>query len=413
MADCKLYISLLTILRQDIPAILTTGVFELRKAWKLYSSIQKKLFNIFKQLEPNAEQIYGTDPNKLPEIKIEDNNNNNDFDESIIQEITIDSNTATNEDGLDLEMVKSLLASVSFGYGILQLCFSFLPPSILKLMKFIGFEGDRSSAIKSLYFTAQSKDIRSSFADITLLFYSLMGRQLFGYSEIEMYLNENEIEKVLDKNLSECPNSCLFLLQKAKYFEFIKKDLGKTLEFVQKAQDNASRIPEMMCITWYEMGLVHLLNLDYQLAFDSFTQFAKSSKWSLSLNALLSALLHGCLGRFDLANQAIKVGSKVSQQKNPIEFYAQKRIEFLKKNPIKNTITCEFFCIELLFLWVYLPYADEDHLRKMLLVLDKQSDKCFLGVKSLIEGSIQLELKDVDFSEQVSCFYFRKKMFVK
>ena len=149
IADSKFYIALLTILRQDIPAILTTGVFELRRAWKLYSSIQKKLFDLFKQLEPNAEQIYGSDPNKLPEVKME---NDEPVDESIIQDISIDTG-ATNEEGLNLETIKTLLASVSFGYGMVQLCFSFLPPSVLKLMKFIGFEGDRSVAIKSIYFT--------------------------------------------------------------------------------------------------------------------------------------------------------------------------------------------------------------------------------------------------------------------
>jgi hypothetical protein len=363
IADAKLYIALLTILRQDIPAILTTGVFELRRAWKLYSTIQKKLFNLFKQLEPNAEEIYGSDPNKLPQIQIE--NDSNDPDETI-HEISIETNAATSEEGLDLETIKILLASVSYGFGIVQLCFSFLPPNILKLMKFIGFDGDRISAIKALSFTAQSKDVRSSFADITLLFYSLFCRQLFGYSECEMQLNEKEINQVLEKNLATCPNSCLFLLQSAKYWQLMKKDLNKMMEYLQKAQESASKIPEMKCITWYEMALVHLLNCNYDLAFQAFAEFVKTSKWSLSFNALIIALLNGCLGRFDVANEGIKAGSKISSPKNPIEIYAQKRIEYLKKNPVKTKLTCEFFCVELLFLWVNLPYGTEENLKKML-----------------------------------------------
>lgn len=354
----------MTILRQDIPAILTTGVFELRRAWKSYSTIQKKLFNLFKQLEPNAEEIYGSDPNKLPEFKID--NDSNEATEEASHEITIETSATSSEEGLDLETIKILLASVSYGYGIVQLCFSFLPPNILKLMKFIGFEGDRCSAIKALYFTAQSKDVRSSFADITLLFYSLFCRQLFGYSECEMQLNEREINIVLEKNLAESPNSCLFLLQSAKYWQLLKKDLGKMMEFLEKAQESASRIPEMKCITWYEMALVHLLNCNYEAGLVAFTEFAKTSKWSLSYNALIIAILNGCLGRFDVANQGIKAGSKISSPKNPIEFYAQKRIEYLKKNPIKTKLTCEFFCVEMLFLWVNLPYGTEENLKKML-----------------------------------------------
>jgi hypothetical protein len=155
IADCKLYIALLTIVRQDIPAIIKTGMFELRRAWKIYTTIQKRLFELFKQIEPNAEQIYGTDPNKLSEIDMINNNNesvqldgqfqadamnNADDDLCIIDQSTVVDVQDTKQMGTALK-IKQLLASVSFGYGIMQLCFSFLPPSIMKLLKFIGKYG--------------------------------------------------------------------------------------------------------------------------------------------------------------------------------------------------------------------------------------------------------------------------------
>jgi hypothetical protein len=34
-------------------------------------------------------------------------------------------------------------------------------------------------------------------------------------------------------------------------------------------------------------------------------------------------------------------------------------------------------------------------------VLDNQTDKTLFGIKSLIEGAIQVELKNQDFAEQV------------
>jgi hypothetical protein len=73
-------------------------------------------------------------------------------------------------------------------------------------------------------------------------------------------------------------------------------------------------------------------------------------------------------------------------------------------------------------LWVNLPYGTEDNLKKMLngkliflpikkyifpnfyfkiKVLDGQTDKTLFGIKSLIEGAIQVELKNNDFAEQV------------
>lgn len=128
-------------MKQDVTQIIKTALFELRRAWKIYYNLQKYLFNLFKSLDSNAEEIYGQDPNKLPNILLDEqddancstNNasiNNNDLNEDL--EVT------SNDGELSLNAVKNLLASVSFGFGIIQLSFSFLSPNILKLLKFIG-----------------------------------------------------------------------------------------------------------------------------------------------------------------------------------------------------------------------------------------------------------------------------------
>ena len=128
IADAKLFTALLTLMKQDVTLILTNGLFELRRSWKMYQSLQKYLFNLFKTLDANAEELYGTDPNKLPEILI-DNASALDDEESTV---------TTSDCELNLISVKNLLASVSFGYGIIQICFSFLQPNLLKVLKFIG-----------------------------------------------------------------------------------------------------------------------------------------------------------------------------------------------------------------------------------------------------------------------------------
>jgi hypothetical protein len=161
IADCKLYIALLTIMRQDIAAIIKTGLFELRRAWKIYTTNQRKLFELLKQIEPNAEVLYGADPNKASKIEFDESQDveyqqepsNNDDDFCIVDPVATDeqvllaqgesrSNASIKDDvkqaDVSSERVKKLLASISFGYGIMQLCFSFLPPSIMKLLKFIG-----------------------------------------------------------------------------------------------------------------------------------------------------------------------------------------------------------------------------------------------------------------------------------
>jgi hypothetical protein len=135
-ADCKFYTAALVILKKDRASSLLHGMLEIRRAWKLYHSLQKRLFNSFKTLEPRAEQLYGSDPNKLPELDNDDDEEFSDANESFTAERDDYYNIST--EVLSLEDVKALLAAVSFGYGIMQLCFSFLPNRLMKLVRLFG-----------------------------------------------------------------------------------------------------------------------------------------------------------------------------------------------------------------------------------------------------------------------------------
>ncbi len=156
LADCKLYLAILTFIRQDVTAYISSGLLQIRKSWKMYAKIQKQLYDIYKKMEPNAEQIYGSDPNSnLIQLWTEENdedekdaakqtsaekntaevNNNN---QDLMNELTISDEDVTGEGGMSLETVKRLLGAVSFGYGLFQICLSFTPPNILKLIKVFG-----------------------------------------------------------------------------------------------------------------------------------------------------------------------------------------------------------------------------------------------------------------------------------
>lgn len=62
------------------------------------------------------------------------------------------------------QVVARLMAAVSFGYGIFQLCISLLPSSLLKLIHFLGFEGDRNIGLSALMFSREGSDMRSPLA---------------------------------------------------------------------------------------------------------------------------------------------------------------------------------------------------------------------------------------------------------
>lgn len=60
--------------------------------------------------------------------------------------------------------VSRLMSAVSFGYGIYQLCVSLLPPSLLKMIHFLGFEGDREAGLTALMYARLSEDMRAPLA---------------------------------------------------------------------------------------------------------------------------------------------------------------------------------------------------------------------------------------------------------
>lgn len=360
----------------------------------MYARIQKQLFDMYKKLEPKAEQIYGINEELLlkansifTEVDNEDDANNNkksskseasnkvedDEDEeeeeenvqNAMNEINLNSDELLNS--ISLDSVKRLLGAVSFGYGMFQICISFLPPNILKLIKIFGFEGDRTSALKAISFTSRSKDMRAPFADMMLLWYQTVAKQLFHLSEADVSVGSNEeVEQILNRCLQKYPRSSLFLFYKGRYYRSLR-DLKKAHECFQQAIDYATQTRELQLIAVYETGWLHLMNLNYEVALGYFKRLSEESKWSRSFHKYVCALLHGAIGNFKDANQAIKDGlSAVKMKSNPIEMLAMKRLEYFKKNQIKTNAICEFMCIELNFLWVCIPYCEKNALETML-----------------------------------------------
>jgi len=122
---------------------------KIRNEWKKYAKIQKQIYELYKKLDPNAEKIYGCDPNSnVLELFIEtDDPENQNSKSSNVEEKFSDQDqamndlTITDDDAslnMPIDVVKRLLGAVSLGYGIFQIMLSFMPPSIMKVMKVFG-----------------------------------------------------------------------------------------------------------------------------------------------------------------------------------------------------------------------------------------------------------------------------------
>ena len=136
---------MLTLIKQELSGLFGAGLM-LRKAWKLYEKLHSELFDLYRAKDPNAEKEYGSKPEDTMVIQFENpNGTTNGENEGDDDDLSFKSFESTSEttDELSLYTVKRLLGSISFGYGLFQIALSFVPPRIMKLIKFLGFEGDR------------------------------------------------------------------------------------------------------------------------------------------------------------------------------------------------------------------------------------------------------------------------------
>ena len=138
------FIAILTLIKQELSGLIGAGLL-LRKAWKVYEKLHSELFELYRAKDPNAEKDYGAKPEDNIVVQFEDANGStvNDDDDDDLSFKSFDSDTNNLPDDLPLFTIKRLLGSVSFGYGLFQIALSFVPPRIMKLIKFLGFESDR------------------------------------------------------------------------------------------------------------------------------------------------------------------------------------------------------------------------------------------------------------------------------
>ena len=107
----------------------------MRKAWKVYEKQYKDICHLLKKLKSSPS----------------------------ISENSTDS-TESDSRELNQAVLERLLGAVSFGYGCFQLGLSLIPPKILKIIEFLGFEGDRGEGLGALKCASESTDMKASVA---------------------------------------------------------------------------------------------------------------------------------------------------------------------------------------------------------------------------------------------------------
>lgn len=246
-----------------------------------------------------------------------------------------------------------LKGAIYFGYGLLQIAFSFLPPQ-LKLINFLGYQGDREMGLKCLKESRNSHDSRSYMATIALLWYYLIIVPFFSMENSDLSEELSEATQILNEN-EQFDQSSLFL-----FFSGRRQRLKKKIKYSILHYDAALRVPklprELKILLMHELGMCLLIELNFQDSMHYFNEL-KVSKFSRSYYMYLTAITRGSLNGTDEKLVSIKgeiqqAISTSSQKDGIIERFLQNRCDHaLPENDVKNVIYWRLLCYEIMYLW--------------------------------------------------------------
>ncbi|KAL5013915.1 hypothetical protein ScPMuIL_008185 [Solemya velum] len=379
IADCLLYQAILVFTNQDIPSYIRGGWY-LRKAWKRYEKLHKEMLKL-------TDKLIGSKSGVL---------NNN----AVITDVSAQQLSDGNEDELSPEIKARLVGAVNFGYGTFQLCISMVPPKILKLIEFLGFEGDRSVGLKSLQQTSNSRDMKAPLATLGLLWYHTVLRPFFALDGANDYnAGILDAEEIIDTKEIEFPHSSLFLFFRGRIHR-LKRQTDLSLEKYQQALEAAAgeRECELMC--QYEIGWCNLVKLKWDDSLIAFIRLKEESKWSKCYYCYLVAVCLGAMGDLKGAHEAFSdVPGLLKKKNNQIEAFVSRRAEKMTKKPVTQEHCC-LLTLELVFLWHTLPTCTPQELKPYLDVCDMQTDPKVFHLKCLLEGAVYKELGENEMAIQ-------------
>jgi hypothetical protein len=162
-----------------------------------------------------------------------------------------------------------LRGAIYFGYGLLQIAFSFIPPQ-LKVINFLGYQGDRETGLNYLKEAKNSQDIRSLMSIIALLYYYLIIVPFFALENSDLSDEIKAATDILNEN-ERFDQSALFL-----FFSGRRQRLKKKMKFAIMHYDAALRVPnlprELKMLVMHELGLCLLIERNFHDAMHYFNE---------------------------------------------------------------------------------------------------------------------------------------------
>ncbi|XP_053691214.1 tetratricopeptide repeat protein 39C-like [Sabethes cyaneus] len=269
---------------------------------------------------------------------------------------------------IDPEDVRRLMGAVSFGYGVFQLSISLLPPSLLKLISFLGFEGDRSMGIACLMHSRTSVDMRAPLSTLALLWYFTIVTPFFATDGSNLKHEIRSAQELIEEACPQFGKSSLFLFFRGRV-ERLKSNIREAIQAYEFAyRTSPQREIKLLCL--HEIGWCRLIELDYGPAMKNFKELRRSSQFSKSFYSYLTAICQGSHGYFD---ELVKWRSEISdllnrscQKESQIEKYIFRRCQKIPSSVAEEEkYDCYYWRLlvyEMLFMWNALNSCSENNL---------------------------------------------------
>ncbi|XP_022916644.1 tetratricopeptide repeat protein 39C-like isoform X2 [Onthophagus taurus] len=310
---------------------------------------------------------------------------------------------------LDKDTITRLLCAVSFGYGLLQLGISLLPPTIMKLVNFLGFGGNRKQGIENLMYARKGDDLRAPFATLSLLWYHTIVRPFFALDGTNVQAGVQIAAELIEEGKDEFEESALFLFFRGRV-ERLRAEIPKAIETYQGAITNAAQ-KEIKLMSMHEVGWCYLIELNFPSSEVSFQYLKDQSRWSKSFYSYLCLINAGANQQFQEVENPVELRNvfpPVVKGTQLDEFLTRRyRICPLEQEVLKelNFVFWKILTYELLYLWNTLPSCNHQNINRIIQDCHEAWNiqvEPFMGLTRLIAGSCHILLGNND--EGVQCF---------
>ncbi|XP_037898591.1 tetratricopeptide repeat protein 39B-like isoform X1 [Glossina fuscipes] len=272
-------------------------------------------------------------------------------------------------------------SGVRMGMGTFNLMISLLPASVIKLLQFIGFSGDRDAGLEDLNRGYKTSGLRQVLCALTLLGYHLIVCYILGHQEGDLVLCDD----ILQTQLEKYPHGALFLFFKGR-LEFMRGNLVTAEHWYKMSWRSQNVWPQFHHLSFWELLWVNCLKVDWREASLYASHLVESSKWSPTIYSyqkattmlMLPNLTHNENQIIDtLMTTAPTYKQRIAGKSLPMEKFVCKKIE-------------RYFCQGK---WLCLPAVELMYVWNTFTVLSKQHSLAD-GIYQIIECKFN-ELKNL------------------